>query len=250
MHYHDQMNIHTILGLSDLGILRQLRRVFDAVWKDRNRVAVDLGANRGVYSLWLSQTGYFSEIHSFEPNPLLVKELKENISLNGFRIVEIHPIACADKVGAMDLILTESDSTSSVLEVTCAQKGRVRVDTTTLDHFFDNRNPPDFIKMDIEGAGVLALPHARKCIAKKRPLLYLESHSTDEDRAIGDLMRRLDYQGFRTRDEQWIERPDRVFPDPYGVFGNVIACPTEQHEQISRVLGTRGSGWMRQRAAA
>ena len=251
MQYDSAMNFHTMLGLSDLDVFRTLRKLFSVFPLPNGASAVDLGANRGVYTLWLATIGHFSKVYSFEPNPSLVGKLRKNIAINDLLNVEAHALACADKIGKMSLFLGENDSTSSIVQNGGGQA--IEIVTTSLDEFFlgnSSHQRPSFIKMDIEGAGVLALPGAARCISEVRPLLYLESHSPDEDREIGNLLTTLDYQALRVREREWVELVDEVYPNLRGVWGNMIACPTEHQIRIASAMRLRPRLWQKARRAA
>ena len=45
--------------------------------------------------------------------------------------------------------------------------------------------------MDIEGAGVFALKGCDQCLRIKRPIFLMESHTPEEDGAVGNLLREL-----------------------------------------------------------
>ena len=252
MLYDPRMNFHTILGLSDLDVFRVLQRVLSVYPILKGAASVDLGANRGLYSLWLARTKSFSKVYSFEPTPHLVEQLLANARINQLENMEVFAGACADKVGKMELFLGDIDSTSSLVPTARGQK--IVVPTTSLDEFFygsgSHRPKPSFIKMDIEGGGVLALPGADRCIKENRPLLYLESHSPDEDRQIGNLLMTFDYQAFRVKEREWVELAEEVYPNPRGVWGNVVACPTEHHERIAQALQIKPTRWQPVKKAA
>lgn len=250
--YDPSMNFHTILGLSDLDLFRILKKIFSVYPLPNDAVAVDLGANRGIYSLWLATIEHFAAVYSFEPNPLLVEELRKNIAINDLQKIEVYAGACADKIGKLKLFLGDNDSTSSLIGE--GDRQAIEVTTTSLDEFFfprgHNRKRPSFIKMDIEGGGVLALPGMVKCISETRPLLYLESHSPDEDRQIGKILTNFDYQALRIREREWVELADEVYPNLRGIWGNVVACPTEYQIRIAEALHLKAIRWQQAKRAA
>jgi hypothetical protein len=118
-----------------------------------------------------------------------------------------------------------------------AQKTTVVV--TTLDAFFNHetgRQPPAFIKIDIEGGGTLALPGARRLFAENRPFCLIESHTPAEDRAISNLLRNFDYRGYRLDDHRWVLNPENTHPDPHGVWGTLVLVPAEYYSVVSDLL--------------
>lgn len=249
MVYDPGMVFHNILGLTDLNMFRALKKVFSVCPRlNGEGVAVDLGANRGVYSLWLAGTKCFKKVYCFEPNPSLIGQLRTNAALNCFESIEVFPGACADRVGEMELFFGDNDFCSSLLGK--SNQTKILVKTTSLDDFFHGDSErakergPSFIKMDIEGGGIFALPGAVKCIERNRPLLCLESHSPEEDRTIGEVLRTFDYQAVRPSEREWVEDVDETAPNSRGVWGNLVACPTEQQDKIAEALRVRPKRWV------
>lgn len=114
-----------------------------------------------------------------------------------------------------------------------------RVLTTTLNDYVNSpqaRSGPDFIKMDIEGGGSYALRGSDRCIAEKRPLFLIESHTPDEDRAISDLILRYPYDAYRLTNHRWVNAPDQTYPDPDGVWGTLLLWPAEKRDLADRVF--------------
>ena len=88
--------------------------------------------------------------------------------------------ACSDITGTADFYVAAHHHSSS-LHVDWAnsdgQAQRTAVAVTTLDAFFDRetgRDPPAFIKIDIEGGGTHALPGARRLFSENRPFCLIE----------------------------------------------------------------------------
>jgi hypothetical protein len=58
------------------------------------------------------------------------------------------------------------------------KNGKLRVRTATLDSLLHEEEipAPDYIKMDIEGAELMALRGASECIQRHRPAIFLATH--------------------------------------------------------------------------
>jgi FkbM family methyltransferase len=61
----------------------------------RGGVFLDIGANRGHHSIFMSR--YAREIHAFEPYPAVVRVFERTIKLNGISKIVIHPVGLGDK---------------------------------------------------------------------------------------------------------------------------------------------------------
>ncbi len=124
-------------------------------------VAIDCGANRGLYTVRLAESG--AKVHAFEPNPDAFGEL-ERVTRR-FDNVELHQAAVTTSAGPVELYLhkwAEDDpvywSTSSSL---LAEKSNVRrtkavtVEGIQLTRFIKELGQPvKLLKMDVEGAEV------------------------------------------------------------------------------------------------
>src|SRR5262249_51511850 len=56
---------------------------------------LDIGANKGIYSLFMSK--YAKEIHAFEPYEPVLQRFRHMISINGIKNIFIHPVGLGDK---------------------------------------------------------------------------------------------------------------------------------------------------------
>src|SRR5262249_50647461 len=63
------------------------------------RRAIDIGANRGVYTYWLSKI--CDAVEAFEPNPQLAGALASA----GFKGVRVHALALSDQAGTAELVV-------------------------------------------------------------------------------------------------------------------------------------------------
>ena len=104
------------------------------------------------------------------------------------------------------------------------------------------RPVPDFVKMDIEGAGTFALKALGQNLLSRRPIFYMESHSSQEDSAIGDFILKMEYEGLRLQNLKWIKDKNSAYPVPDGVWGNILAVPREKHSAIAEALNIEPVG--------
>lgn len=137
-------------------------------------VAVDIGANEGVYAYALSELG--AVVHAFEANPRFAGFAAEML---GDR-AEIHQLALSNEAGQASFFVPLAEDGSELhlagnLKNSHSQFDRqtvIRVDVQTLDAF-DLRNV-QFIKVDVEGSELEVLEGARETIARDHPGLLLE----------------------------------------------------------------------------
>lgn len=139
---------------------------------------LDVGANVGYYSmLALDVVGPSGDVHAFEVDdrPLhCLRKTKQAYRLGNFTI---HAVAVGDRTGTVRFH-QDKDSGHSRL----AQHGEgFAVPMTTLDDWCVQANFSNIraIKMDIEGAEILALRGARRLIEKHRPVWICEAWDSD-----------------------------------------------------------------------
>jgi FkbM family methyltransferase len=252
MEYSSSTQYHFLVGLYDFRIVHTLDRVLRRFLKP-GFVACDLGANVGYYTLWMARLADELEghVYAFEPEPANVSQIRKNLELNDLlNRVEVVQSVVADRTGTVEFLRGESMASGSlVLEWargsrtdTC-QIESVHVASTTLDDFFFNsvapRSGPDFLKIDIEGAGRTALAEMTRCFARSRPVVLGESHSPDEDRAFGEMSRRHGYQAFRFNNWSWVSNLSATYPSADGVWGTLLLVPGELANQVIPLLPRR-----------
>ena len=221
--YNKDLNLDMMLGIHEPNTFE----VFDLFVKE-GMIVADIGANMGYFSRFLSlKIGQMGKLFSFEPIPKTFERLLETIELNGLKNTIPVNAAASDINGNLKMFLSHTHYMSSIDKNWAGEEGgEVNVKGITLDTYFEEQGfYPDFIKMDIEGGGVFALQGMKNCIVRNEPVLFLESHTSAEDIAIGKALSFLPYQVFRVGNSQEVKYLDRNFKDEYGVYGTVIGIP-------------------------
>jgi len=145
---------------------------------DNSGVLVDIGANAGYWSLYLSARFPAAHIIAFEPIPGTIDILRRNIGLNGTANVEAIPMGLSDSAGILTFYVDPAHTGAA----TCAQlqhpePGSVatRCPVSTLDAVLEERDDEvQFIKCDVEGAELNVLRGALRTIEKYRPTIFAE----------------------------------------------------------------------------
>jgi FkbM family methyltransferase len=141
-------------------------------------VVYDLGANIGLYAAQFlrltSETGY---VYCFEPNPIAMHYLAHNLSLTSANNYLILPLAVGDGSSPIEIVINPDNHAlgSSVF----AKRGiRISVSSIALDDAIQRYSlrPPDVIKMDIEGAEMVAIKGMIETLEKYKPVLVFELH--------------------------------------------------------------------------
>jgi FkbM family methyltransferase len=149
-------------------------------------VVVDLGANIGYFTLLAARlVGTKGKVYSFEPEPRNFQYLTRNIQLNGYDNVVALQKAVADKPGTVRLFICPYDTGHHTIQkydgihayrpdFVDEKKEFVEVEQVRLDDFLRGRTTKiNVIKMDVEGAEMLALSGMEKLIRENKNLTML-----------------------------------------------------------------------------
>lgn len=119
-------------------------------------VAYDVGANAGSFAVRLgAEAPAGSQIHAFEPNPVMRARLVHNLSLNEIHSVSVHDCAISDEPGIVELFLPDVNNLGQARLHQPFETGtKVTVEARCLADFFpvEPEARVDFLKVDIEGA--------------------------------------------------------------------------------------------------
>ena len=137
-------------------------------------VAVDIGANEGVYAFALSEQG--AVVHAFEANPAFADFAARSL---GDR-AHVHRLALSNESGQASFYVPLADDGSELhlagnLKNSHSQFERqtvIKVEVRTLDSFALTN--VQFIKVDVEGSELEVLEGARETILRDHPALLLE----------------------------------------------------------------------------
>ena len=165
----------------------------------------DVGANMGIYSLVAAARGAFS--WAFEPSPEVAKILKSNIKLNGVSS-RVFPVqeAVAEKKGEITFYAGRADNmgVGRIFKYgeNSPETGSSTVQTNTLDYYANTLAKPDLVKMDIEGAELLAFRGARELLAREdAPAILIEVHPGEIEclgGTVDECIKGLVAHGYRT----------------------------------------------------
>ena len=140
----------------------------------RGRTFVDIGANRGSWTLPASQL--FAEVHAFEPVPSMAEVLRRAAPAN----VTVHEVALSDHEGtgrfAVPILEGRAITTRASLEadanVGFDDEAVHEVRLARLDSL--GLHGIDVMKIDVEGHEGAAIDGARDTIDRERPSLIVE----------------------------------------------------------------------------
>jgi FkbM family methyltransferase len=137
------------------------------------RIAIDAGANRGVWAE--AMRPHVAAVHAFEPNPKMARLLRAGAAPG----VVAHAIALSDGDGEAVLRIPRgargfSNQGASLAEARVAGRAfaTLRVAARPLDAL--GLGPVGLIKIDVEGHELAVIEGARRTLARDRPALVVE----------------------------------------------------------------------------
>lgn len=174
---------------------------------DSQKTSVDIGANQGVFTLFLSK--YSSHVYCFEPLPWLAEYLKNkykgcNVSIMNCALGEFN---CEMHLNIPSIENKRYETRSSLISqfdnayidgkrVTNVDK--ILVEVKKLDDFHINNL--GLIKIDVEGFEYEVLKGAEETILQNRPTIFIEieqrHHKTDDIQDIFNYLHKIGYLGY------------------------------------------------------
>jgi FkbM family methyltransferase len=181
---------------------REILQGMCALVKDKNGIALDIGANIGNHSLFFSK--YFNSVISFEPAPNNCLLLKANLFLN-----QTHNITLIDekalsnintKMGIDKGNSRNTNNTISQLGTNEANAiNQIMVDVVVGDAELEKLNLNQkitLIKIDVEGHEPFVVEGLRKIISTHQPIIYWEAFSKEEAEKTKTLLIEMGYGNF------------------------------------------------------
>ena len=120
----------------------------------KNGVVIDVGANIGYYTLYLSKlVGRGGKVYAFEPEPKNYRLLQKNLQLNDANNVVLSKKAVAEKSGKARLYLHDTAGGHSIAR---EFDSYIEIETVNLDDYLLDKRV-SLVKMDVEGAEPLVI---------------------------------------------------------------------------------------------
>ncbi len=139
---------------------------------------LDVGANIGQYTLLAARrVGAAGRIHAFEPTPAVAASLRRNVAFNGLSNVVLNEVAVSATPGSATFHMHPEDSDTNTIVAAYEGGTSIVVPAVTLDgYLFDHDlTAADVMKIDIEGAEMLALQGAKALLSGAgAPVILIE----------------------------------------------------------------------------
>ncbi|MBL8643740.1 MAG: FkbM family methyltransferase [Rhodospirillaceae bacterium] len=172
---------HAKKGERELKLLPQL--------VDPNKIAIDIGANKGVYTHTLAKLA--KHVHSFEPHPKMFPLLARALPANA----TAHHVAVSDTSGTAELVIPSYNKRGFSNQGASLDPNKknapfgfttVAIESRTLDSY--NFTNVGFIKIDVEGFEQAVVRGALETVRREKPVLMIEIEEWHTKRRIEDCL--------------------------------------------------------------
>ena len=164
---------------------------------DPARNSIDVGANKGAYTYFLSRLS--AHVFAYEPNPKFMPILNPVVGPK----VTVFQTALSDRNGEATLVIPinrKGESNNAASLVPGKYTGEVKNLTVPVQRLDDARHPNiGFIKIDVEGHEEGVIRGAERTLADHRPTLLVEIetfHVKEDIRKTFELIRSFGYEGY------------------------------------------------------
>lgn len=183
-------------------------------------VAIDCGANVGVYSMALAAiVGETGRVVAVEPQDYAIRTIRRSAAMSGIDSLSIVRAAVSNENGEAELDVSRAAVEASIVWRS-PNPQLVRVPKVTIDSLVETQGLPkvDLIKLDVEGAEFDALRGGEVTIRRFRPDILLEVWGDQYDRITpkcADFLKKIGYRFFHFGDNgllREVKRIDRPYP--------------------------------------
>jgi FkbM family methyltransferase len=190
-------------------VVRKYVAMNDVVW--------DIGSNLGILTFCAAiKVKKKGRVFSLEADPRyadIQSRTLKNFSKEAGN-VSILCAAAADRFGILDLVIPKKGHARNYLNIVVGRDSASEADMTkqvvtlTLDWLLEHWSPPNFVKIDVEGAELLVVTGGIKLFSQIRPIAYIECSAENSD-GLTDFFKKNNYLLFSLNssgEEQSIER--------------------------------------------
>ncbi len=204
------------------------------IFVQEDSIVWDIGANVGVFTFASSIIAKHGKIVSVEPDNWLVGVLRKTQKIEPYcdRDIKIVTAAISENNGIATFHIANRGRASNSLELAGgrSQMGGIRekqyVPTITMDSMLSSlSDPPDFVKVDVEGAEAMVIEGGTKVVQEARPIFYIEV-SQKTRKAIVSKLEKEDY---------------RIYSDLNEELNNIFVVPADKSATFENTIKNKAS---------
>ncbi len=185
--------------------------VNQGVFKEKNTLQIDVGANIGIWTnMLLKELDESSLLYTFEPlpkcNEILAKKFKKAIKNKKLKLFNY---GLSNNSGEFNFTIFKDDPISPASHVSSTashlnkpKHKEIKVSMKRLDDLVEDETKINFIKIDVEGHEMKAILGSMETIKRHKPFLYIEILREKWDKLIDssdlcELLKNLNYDIFQ-----------------------------------------------------
>ena len=181
------------------------------------RLVLDIGANSGIYTLIACAANQRCEVISFEPLPLMHRQLVKNIEINGFAgRCTARCEAVSNTSGSSSIHYPHKDEVKASLCGDWASGGRdcsLEVTLTTIDECCSSQEAVGLVKIDVEGYEDKVLEGMSRVLEDFHPRIVMECVPDGPYKAVESILSGFGYRFYHVRRTGPVA-VDSIVPDP------------------------------------
>ena len=169
-------------------------------------VFVDIGANKGLYTILAAKNSNCEKVVSFEPIPSTYEFLKKNSELNNIAYkCDFHNYAISDKCEESEILFDPKHSGTASLTLKKNEKNfdKLRIHTVNcelLNSMFSSKCQNYIIKVDVEGFELTVLKEIFKCnFSKFITSIFYEVNINYNPNILEEILRSRGFNRFEDR---------------------------------------------------
>ena len=196
-------------------------------------VCIDIGANLGYYSYFLSKIlGNNGKLIAIEPVPLFGKIWRKNIKKSNSKNIIFYPYALGAENKNMKMEMpiingnvrhgmtqiVDNVETNTIHNAVKTSSFTFDVEMKIPDELFASIERIDFIKMDIEGYEHIALENMKKTLIKHKPLIQAELGGKENRQKSIKILLDISYKIYVLKDNELVEIDEKDIENYGGDF--------------------------------
>lgn len=179
---------------------------------NKGDTCIDIGANLGYYSYFLSKyTGMDGKVYAIEPVELFGKIWKKNVSCSKINNLVLLPYALGAEeksieMGMPKVVDTVHHGMTKIISDSKNECEKVfKAEMRIPDKLFHEIEKIDFIKIDVEGYESVVLENMKQTLEKHSPLIQGEMGGIENRKACIKILRSLNFNPYILKDGRLVE---------------------------------------------
>jgi len=169
------------------------------------KTIVDVGANRGEFSLFASNVVKQGKVISFEPNPQCRDTLENDISRNSITNIEVIPAGLSERAATLTMSIPSGHSVEGTFSKLDGPNVVTILSQVVVGDEVLERETPALFKIDVEGFECKVIAGIVETIARCRPIIITEVERVhlercgDSPEKLRNLIEGQGYEGYCLR---------------------------------------------------